>query len=184
MSVAERAVQSARALVALVSLAALVAVIGCGTGPAPAKAPADTSADEAALKSEVETWMNAFNGGDADAVAAEYAEDALILPPGSAGLNGRAAMREFIAKEIEGAKSAGITFKNTGNTGVGVVGDLGWQSGTYAVVDASGKTVDTGKYMSLHRKVGGAWTLIRDTWNSDMGAAPAPVETPAAAPPA
>jgi ketosteroid isomerase-like protein len=33
--------------------------------------------------------VKAYNGGDAKAVAALYAEDALLLPPGASGVSGR-----------------------------------------------------------------------------------------------
>jgi len=54
------------------------------------------------------------------------------------------------------------------------LGDLGWVSGTYSVVDASGATVDTGKYLSVHRRTNDKWLDIRDSWNSDTAPAPAP----------
>lgn len=56
-------------------------------------------------------------------------------------------------------------------TGVGVSGDMAWVSGDYSVVDAAGATVDHGKYLSVSRRTGDGWKMIRDIWNSD--AAPA-----------
>lgn len=59
-------------------------------------------------------------------------------------------------------------------------GDLGWHAGTFAVLDADGKTVGTGKYSEIWQKMKGKWMIIRDIWNND---APAPAPTPAPAAP-
>jgi uncharacterized protein (TIGR02246 family) len=160
----------------LVTIAA--AAIACAQTPAPAPAPVqtpvDTSADEAKLKADIQKWMDDMNSGNADGVAAQYADDALLMPPNAPTATGRAAIRDAVAKESAGMKQAGLTLKSTATTGVGVTGDLAWMSGTYAVTDAKGATIDTGKYLSVHRKINGAWLYIRDTWNSDNPPPPPP----------
>src|SRR5688572_6828731 len=153
----------------LVTIAA--AAIACAQTPAPAPAPVqtpvDTSADEAKLKADLQKWMEDINSGNADGVAAQYAEDALLMPPNAPTAKGRAAIRDAVAKEAAGMKAGGVTLKSSANTGVGVIGDHAWMSGTYAVTDAKGATVDVGKYLSVHKKVNGTWLYIRDIWNSD-----------------
>ena len=42
-------------------------------------------ADEAAIRAQSTNWAKAYNGGDAKAVTALYAEDAIVLPPGAPG---------------------------------------------------------------------------------------------------
>ena len=157
----------------LVTMAAAAIACAQTPAPAPAQTPIDTSADEAILKADIEKWMNDINAGNADGVAAQYADDALLMPPNAPTATGRAAIRDAIAKESAGMKAAGLTLKSTATTGVGVTGDLAWMSGTYAVTDAKGATIDTGKYLSVHRKINGAWLYIRDTWNSDNPPPPA-----------
>ena len=147
------------------------------TAPQPA-APPDTSADEAKLKADIQKWMDDFNAGNAEGVAAQYADDAVLMPPNAPAAAGRTAIRDALAKEAAGARAAGLTFKSIATTGVGVSGDLAWMSGNYAVVDAKGNNVDVGKYLSVHRRTNGAWLYIRDTWNSD-NPAPPPAPTPA-----
>ena len=50
-------------------------------------------------------WLAAFNGGDASAVAALYADGARLMPPNTDMLSGRAAIEEFIKTFIAiGAK--------------------------------------------------------------------------------
>ncbi len=148
----------------------------CAPAPAPPPAPVavDTSADEAKLKSDVQKWMDDFNAGNAEAVAGQYMEDAVLMPPNAPASVGRTAIRDAIAKEAAGVKAGGLTMKTTATTGVGVNGDMAWMSGSYAVVDANGANVDVGKYLSVHKKVNGTWLYVRDTWNSDMPPPPSP----------
>lgn len=46
--------------------------------------------------------------------------------------------------------------------------------------DKAGKVVETGKYLSVSKKVGGKWLYVRDTWNGDgasvAAASPAPAK--------
>jgi hypothetical protein len=47
------------------------------------------------------------------------------------------------------------------------------------VHDASGATIDSGSYLSVHRRTNGAWPYIRDIWNSDRAPAAPPPAAPA-----
>jgi uncharacterized protein (TIGR02246 family) len=148
-------------------------------GSALAASPSD--ADKAAIRAQTASWEKAYNGGDAKGVAAQYAEDALLLPPGAPGVKGRAAILEFFTKDIAGSKAAGAVFVLDPKTDVGVSGNMGWESGTYKVT-VKGAVVDTGKFLSVSRKKDGKWLYIRDTWNSDAPPAPAASAAPAAPP--
>jgi uncharacterized protein (TIGR02246 family) len=128
-------------------------------GPAP-------GADEAAIRAQTTAWMKAYNAADAKSVAALYADDAMLAPPEAPAAAGRTAILAFFTKDVAGAKSAGLTLSVTGTTDVGVSGDLGWESGTYAAT-VKGAVVGTGKFLSVSRKKDGKWLYIRDTWNSD-----------------
>ena len=141
------------------------------------------SADETAIRAQSINWSKAYNGGDAKAVAALYAEDALLLPPGAPGVSGRAAIQEFFTKDIAGAKAAGAVFVVNTGTDVGVSGNMGWESGTYKVT-VKAAVVETGKFLSVSRKKDGKWLYLRDTWNADAPPAPAVSAAPAASPPA
>jgi uncharacterized protein (TIGR02246 family) len=143
-----------------------------------AHAVSAASADEAAIRAQTTSWGTAYNGGDAKAVAALYAEDALLLPPGASGVKGRAAIEAFFIKNIAGSKAAGVAFVLDPNTNVGVSGNMGWESGTYKAT-VKGAVVETGKFLSVSRKKNGKWLYIRDTWNADAPVAP---PAPAAAP--
>jgi len=148
-------------------VAGIVALIGFAHAATPA-----TGADEAAVRAQTTNWAKAYNGGDAKAVAALYAEDALLLPPGAPGASGRPAILAFFTKDIAAAKAAGVVFNINGKTDVGVSGDMGWESGTYTAT-VNGAVVESGKFLSVSRKKDGQWLYIRDTWNADAPPAPA-----------
>ena len=139
-------------------------------------AQAAVTADETAIRAQTTDWGKAYNGGDAKGVAALYAEDALLLPPGASGISGRPAILAYFTKDVAGSKAAGAVFVLDPKTDVGVSGDMGWESGKYKIV-IKGATVETGKFLSVSRKKDGKWLYIRDTWNAD--AAPTPPAPPA-----
>ena len=127
----------------------------------------DTAADAATIKADAPVWFTHYNAGDADGVAALYAEDGVVLAPGAPAVVGRAAIRDFIASDIANSKAAGLALNGNEVTDVGVAGDMAWMTGSFSVTDASGATVDKGKYVTILRRVDGKWPIIRDTWNSD-----------------
>jgi len=148
---------------------AVMAGAGCTTAAPPAQ---DVEADKAKMEADATSWFAFLDKGDADGMASLYAEDALLMPPGVAAINGRAGIRTFLAGEVANMKTAGLAIKNGTVTGADVSGDTGWISGNYTVVDASGAAVDSGSYMSVHKRTNGQWLYIRDTWNSDRPPAP------------
>jgi uncharacterized protein (TIGR02246 family) len=167
---------------AAVAAAGIMALAGCG------HASRDTAADEAAIRESTAGWAAAYNAGDGDAMAAHYAEDAVLLPPNAPAVSGRAAIGEFLAADSANTRAAGLKFKLPGDGPVQVSGDLAYESGSAQVVDASGATVANGKYISVFNRKDGKWLLVRDIWNMDAPPAPAaPAEAapadPAAPPP-
>lgn len=137
--------------------------------------------DEAAMLALDGAWAKAYNAHDAKAVAALYAEDAVLLPPGAPRQSGRAAILTFFTKDIAESKAAGVMFVINPGTDTGVTGDWGWASGTYKAT-VKGAVVETGKFLSVSRKKDGKWLYLRDTWNQDTP--PAPAAPAAPAPPA
>ena len=157
----------------VLAIGVVIAMTGC-TAATPAAV--DTSADEATIKAMTAAWLDAYNAGDVEKIVAMYAEDAVLMPPHAPVASGQAGIRSFLQTDTAGAKSAGVKLI-PGPATAGVVGDMGWESGSYTVNDSSGKTVDSGSYLAVSRKVDGKWLLIRDTYNSDR---PLPAPAPAA----
>ena len=156
--------------VGIVALAGALAMVSTAVAAA--------SADETAIRAQTLAWEKAFNGGDAKGVAAQYADDALLMPPGAPAVSGKAAILDFFTKEVAGAKAGGAVFVINPKTDVGVSGKTGWESGSYKVT-VKGAIVETGKFLSVSRKKDGRWLYYRDTWNAD---APPPPPAPPAAP--
>ncbi|KQZ27707.1 hypothetical protein ASD58_14045 [Duganella sp. Root1480D1] len=133
---------------------------------APALA-ADAKADVAAIHAVDQAWLKAFRAADGDAMASLYDEAAVLMPPGVPAVNGRTAIREFWLKEAQGANQGGMVFSFGEKRAGGADGKLGWSSGSYTVQDKDGKVVETGKFLSVNKKVNGKWMYLRDTWNAD-----------------
>jgi uncharacterized protein (TIGR02246 family) len=161
-------------MAALVAAGAL-ALAGCAQK---APAPADTAADEAAVRAINPTWFKAYNAGDADAVAALYADDAVLSIPGAPPARGRAAIREAFVKDIAAAANSG-TYGQGPKSDVAISGDLAYEWNTFTVTDKGGATVDTGKYLTVYARKDGKWAIVRDMWNSDAAPASAAAATTA-----
>jgi len=152
----------------LFALVVLAVAGGCAQAPPAQEPPAqDTAADLAKLEADATVWFDYYAAGNAEGLGSLYAEDALLMPPGAPAVTGRAAIGQYLGEDAARSKEAGISIKPGTVTGKGVDGDMGWISGDYTVTDASGATIDSGNYLSVHRRTGGAWLYIRDIWNSD-----------------
>ena len=157
----------------------VVAFAGCNSADRAASdtttvaaAPAtDAAADEQAIRAVNPAWFAAHNSGDAEALTAFYSEDAVLNAPGTAPIRGAAAIREAFSKELAAMAAAGLKQNAGANPEFEVSGDLGYEWNTYSVTDKAGKTVDTGKYLSVFGRRNGKWVIVRDIWNSDMPSA-------------
>jgi ketosteroid isomerase-like protein len=147
----------------LLAMVASVAVLTACTSAA----TSDTTADQAAIRGAAHVWYEAFNNGDAAAVAALYADDAVLAAPNVPAVKGNAAIRDLIATDIDTFRSSGLTVTQGATSDVGVSGDVAWLSDTWTVTDKNGATVDVGKALTIFQRRGGKWLMIRDTWNSD-----------------
>ena len=139
-------------------------------------AAADAVKEVAALHAADSAWEKAYNGGDVEGVVSLYDANSVLFPPGAPPAKGRDAIRAFFAKDMAESGKAGVRFILGPKPDGGVFGSWGWSSGTYVAKDKSGQTVETGKYLSVSKKVGGKWLYVRDTWNAD--GSPAEPATP------
>ncbi len=104
----------------LVVLAAIFAALAaCAKTAAP-----DTAADEAAARAVNVAWYKAYNAGDGAAVAALYAEDAVLNAPGAPAARGKASISEFYLKSAAESAAAGFALVDDPSSDVGVSGDL------------------------------------------------------------
>ena len=140
--------------------------------------PALAADDSGRIRAGTQSWMQSFNSGNAGAVVALYADDAVLMPPNAPMARGVAAIKEAIAKEIAGAKKNGVKLAPGSVDEVNVAGDMAWHSGSYVVKDKGGKAVDAGKFIEVWERKNGKWRIVRDMWNSD-GAPATPAATAA-----
>ncbi|MEI7531172.1 MAG: DUF4440 domain-containing protein [Betaproteobacteria bacterium] len=127
--------------------------------------------DEAAVRSLNISWGNAFNAGDAKAIAALYSEDAVILPPELASIKGRVAIEEFFINEIAVSKKASVKFHIDPKSEVSLSNNMAWESGVYTAT-INDSVVEAGKFLAIFQKKNGKWEFIRDIWNADEPATP------------
>jgi uncharacterized protein (TIGR02246 family) len=133
--------------------AGILLLAGCG------EKARDVSAEIAAANQQVSAAVAA---GDGMAVAALYTEDALLMPPNSAAIAGRAGIAAFWQGGI-GAGIKGITLKTIEAQGHG---DTAHEVGEYQLTAAENRPIDQGKYIVIWKKVDGQWLLYRDIWNT------------------
>ncbi len=134
---------------------------------------ADAAADDIAIRAINPAWFKAHAAGDVDAIAALYSDDAILSIPGAAPIRGIAGIREALQKDFRDMAAAGLSQTSGTSPEFGVSGDIGHEWNTYILKDKSGKTIDTGKYLSVFARRNGKWMIIRDIWNSDMPPTPA-----------
>jgi uncharacterized protein (TIGR02246 family) len=112
-------------------------------------------------------FMEAFEAGDAAAVAALYTEDAVVLPPDSPMITGRAGIEEFWGELMKaGVKGVNLeTLRLAGST------DLLHEIGraTITARPAEGEPVtQLVKYVVVwERDPAGEWALAVDIWNGE-----------------
>ena len=112
-----------------------------------------------AIEAAVARYVAASNRGDAEGLAALYADDAMLLPPDHEPIRGRQAIGEFWRQGTdEGLEVTTLT--------VEVDGDLGYLVGRYNLPPTDEEPADSGKYvMCLKRQRDGSWKLTADIWN-------------------
>ena len=120
--------------------------------------------DKAAIEKLNDAWTAAFNKGDAHAVAAMYAEDAYVLPPGSDIVKGRAAIEVFwrqAAQQMGDAKLTTLDVLPLGRNAAREIGTVTLKTKSQPPQEV------VGKYAVVWRKIGGRWKLATDIWNTN-----------------
>jgi len=124
------------------------------------------AADEQNTEARLMQWEAAYNSGNLDAAAAMYAEDGCRMPPNQGTADGRAA----ILAQLEANRATGQQVK-LGLTHSESNGDLGFATGTFAIMGADGVLLDQGKWMNVSKRgADNAWLFHCDIWNSNLPA--------------
>jgi uncharacterized protein (TIGR02246 family) len=142
-----------------------LAMLALVTGLAACRGPAapDPTARQA-IEAAVTRYVAASNRGDADALMALYAEDAVLLPPDHEPIEGREAIGEFWRQGTDQGLEVSTLRVDTD-------GKLGYLVGRYRLPATEDEPADSGKYvMCLEHQRDGSWKLTADIWNSSGGA--------------
>lgn len=120
---------------------------------------------KAAVEAGSKAWQEAWNAGDAAGVAAMYADDATVMPPGAEPVKGREAIRAFWQASID--EHEGDTEELT-TMEVHAMGDMAVEVGGYVTTGPDGEHLDHGKYVAVWKKTDAGWRIVRDIFNSSM----------------
>lgn len=165
-----------KAFAALCSTAVIVfSIAGCNQPPAPA--PDTHDADVKAI-SDLETqWNKDWAAKDADKIAANYADDAVIMTPGGDPMRGKDAIHNGL-KQMVADPALSLTFQAT-KVDVAKSGDLGYTQGSYkmSMTNPVTKKVmdDHGSYVTTyHKQADGSWKAVADIATSEVPPMPPP----------
>lgn len=119
------------------------------------------------IEATIKVFEACLNGGDAAGVAAHYTDDAALLPPNSARIDGR----NGIQGAWQGLIDADVRDVSLTTQEVDVFGDVANEVGAInatAPSDDGGRMPFVGKYVAVWKRGGDStWRLHRDIWNFD-----------------
>jgi uncharacterized protein (TIGR02246 family) len=120
-----------------------------------------------AIEANTKQFIEAFNKGDAAAVANMYTMDARFLPPNGEMVEGHANIQKY----WQGAMTAGLKIVSLDPVHGETQGNIAVEVGRYTstIPRAGGvTTTDKGKYVVVWKRDGRSWKLAVDIFNSDM----------------
>ena len=129
---------------------------------------ASTAADEAAIAEFNRKYVKAINDGDIDTLASLTTGGHMMIMSGGPPLTGKKALVDAMTRAFQTTQ-----FDESWAPEETVVsGDLAYQRGTFIVIakpKAGGaETRTTGNFLRIYRKIGGAWFMVRDSFNSQQ----------------
>lgn len=151
------------------------AVFALLLGCAPATTAPDThDADVAALKDNEAQWNKDFAAKDVDRLVAHYADDAVLMSPGSPAASGKDAVRAEL-KAMVADPALALNFQAS-RVEVSKSGDMAYTQGSYSMTMTSPVTkkpmTDKGSYVTAYKKQDGAWKAVSDIATSEVAPAP------------
>ncbi len=117
---------------------------------------------QAIIEAQNQKFMDALNAGSGSGVAALYAEDGAVLPPGGDMILGREGIAEFWQATLDSGVAAGrLTTDEVYKLNAKNIVEVG----RYELLNADQASLGTGKYIVYWRKIESVWMLYRDIWN-------------------
>ena len=149
------------------------ALVTAGCSPAPpavtAAAPDTRETDATSIRAMEEGWNKDYETKDASKLLAHYTDDATLMGPGMPASHGKAAIEKTL-KEMLADPSVSLKFKPS-RVEVARSGDVAFTEGAYEMTMTSPATKkpvhDKGSYVTVYRKVDGAWKTVSDIATSE-----------------
>jgi uncharacterized protein (TIGR02246 family) len=136
-------------------------MLSVSAGAAETQKP-DNKSDEAAIRAAVESYVAAYNRGDAKAVADHWSDTADWVSPSGERFQGRQAIQQEMESLF--AESKGLKIEVKDPTVRLVSPDVALEEGTVRVV-LPGEAPSDSTYIAVHAKKNGRWKLesVRET---------------------
>lgn len=152
-------------LPSLPTIVGLLLVSAC----APAEVTVDLNAEAETLMALSREWSDIAGSGDTEATLTFWAEDAVMMPPGSPPLRGKAAIRGFVEA---GAQVPGFSVRwEPLEAHVAASGDMAYliERNQITMPDSTGTLItESNKTVTVWRKEpDGTWKNVVDMWNAD-----------------
>lgn len=129
----------------------------------------DAAAVEEAIAAKDKAYGEAVVAGDVEAIMAQYAPEAVVLPSGGPKAEGTAAIREIFDGWVEMGLPSSMTL-TTDDVTVAASGDYAYAVGSASLSGTApdgSEWSDEGKYVAVWKNIEGDWKMVADIWNSD-----------------
>jgi len=161
----------------LIAVATVTLMVACNTASTDSKTSEATeskekaSFDMAAARSAIDAanakFIDGIKKGDSAAIAALYADDAVVMPPNMEPVSGAGIVGVWGSAIRMGVKDAKFMTDDLSGDA-----DMLAETARYELYGADNKLLDKGKYVVVWKPANGGWKLYRDIWNTSMPAAP------------
>ena len=156
---------------------AAIALSMTACNPTPPPAPDTHDADVKAISDLEAQWNKDWAAKDADKIAANDADDAVLMTPGSEPISGKDAIHNGL-KQMVADPALALSFQAT-KVDVAKSGDLAYSQGSYKMTmtdPATHKVInDHGTYVTTdHKQADGSWKAVADIATSGMPPMPPP----------
>jgi ketosteroid isomerase-like protein len=150
------------------SAVVLASVLAVSIAPRASAQAEPAAADLAAIAEFNRRYLGAINDGDIDTLAALTTEGHMMIASGGPPLTGKKALVDAMARAFQTTD-----FDESWTPQETVVsGDLAYQRGTFVVVSrpkaGGAESRIAGNFLRIYRKIGGAWFMVRDSFNSQQ----------------
>ena len=155
-----------RSLFAICTVGLLALVTSCAQAPQ----SADThEADIQALKDNEAHWNKDYQAKDLEKIVSHYADDAVLIAPGTQPSNGKEAIHSAL-KEMVADNALSLSFQAE-RVDVAKSGDVAYTQGAYTLTmtdPATKKPInDKGSYVTVYKKqADGFWKAVSDIASS------------------